>query len=48
MSAVMALTVQYPYRAGTGQNSGGLEVAPGVALLRELSYFRRRGPRTQS
>ncbi|MDN5807132.1 MAG: AarF/UbiB family protein [Brevibacterium sp.] len=33
MSAVMALTVQYLYRAGTGQNAGGLEVAPGVALL---------------
>ena len=33
MSAVMALTVQYLYRAGTGQNDGGLEVAPAVALM---------------
>lgn len=33
MSAVMALTVQYLYRAGTGQNAGGLDVAPGVALM---------------
>ncbi|QUL79425.1 AarF/UbiB family protein [Brevibacterium sp. SMBL_HHYL_HB1] len=33
MSAGMAVTVQYLYRAGTGDNHGGLEVAPGVAAL---------------
>lgn len=33
MSAVMAVTVQYLYRAGTGQNPNGLDVAPGVALM---------------
>jgi ubiquinone biosynthesis protein len=33
MSAVVAVTVQYLYRAGTGQNSTGLDVSPGVALL---------------
>ncbi|MFQ4149182.1 AarF/UbiB family protein [Arthrobacter sp. LAPM80] len=33
MSAAMGLTVQYLYRAGTNQNPGGLDVAPGVALL---------------
>ncbi|WP_181272845.1 ABC1 kinase family protein [Brevibacterium oceani] len=33
MSAVVAVTVQYLYRAGTGQNSTGLDVSPGVAVL---------------
>ncbi|WP_166973783.1 ABC1 kinase family protein [Brevibacterium atlanticum] len=33
MSALVAVTVQYLYRAGTGQNSTGLDVSPGVALL---------------
>ena len=33
MSGVMAVTVQYLFRAGTGQNVGGLDVAPGVALM---------------
>src|SRR5699024_644040 len=33
MSAGMAVTVQYLYRAGTGDNHGGLEVTPGVAAL---------------
>ena len=33
MSAGMAVTVQYLYRAGTGDDHGGLEVAPGVAAL---------------
>lgn len=33
MSAVMAVTVQYLYRAGTGQNVDGLDVSPGVAVL---------------
>jgi ubiquinone biosynthesis protein len=33
MSAVVAVTVQYLYRAGTGQNSTGLDVSPGVAAL---------------
>lgn len=33
MSAGMAVTIQYLYRAGTGDNHGGLEVAPGVAAL---------------
>ncbi|WP_420095520.1 ABC1 kinase family protein [Brevibacterium sediminis] len=33
MSAVVAVTVQYLYRAGTGQNVDGLDVSPGVAVL---------------
>ena len=33
MSAVVAVTVQYLYRAGTGQNTDGLDVSPGVAVL---------------
>ena len=33
MSAVVAVTVQYLYRAGTGQNTTGLDVSPGVAVL---------------
>ncbi|WP_426937096.1 ABC1 kinase family protein [Brevibacterium sp. LE-L] len=33
MSAVVAVTVQYLYRAGTGQNVSGLDVSPGVAML---------------
>lgn len=33
MSAALALTIQYLYRAGTGQNEGGLDVAPGIALM---------------
>ncbi|MGC2939329.1 MULTISPECIES: ABC1 kinase family protein [unclassified Brevibacterium] len=33
MSAVVAVTVQYLYRAGTGQNVNGLDVSPGVAVL---------------
>ncbi|WP_246475664.1 ABC1 kinase family protein [Brevibacterium renqingii] len=33
MSAGMAVAVQYLYRAGTGQNHGGLELTPGVAAL---------------
>ncbi|WP_169253220.1 AarF/UbiB family protein [Brevibacterium sp. 'Marine'] len=33
MSAVVAVTVQYLYRAGTGQNADGLDVSPGVAVL---------------
>ncbi|UVI35480.1 ABC1 kinase family protein [Brevibacterium spongiae] len=33
MSAVVAVTVQYLYRAGTGQNASGLDVSPGVAGL---------------
>ncbi len=33
MSAVVAVTVQYLYRAGTGQNTDGLDVSPGVAML---------------
>ncbi|GAA4513846.1 ABC1 kinase family protein [Brevibacterium yomogidense] len=33
MSGVMALTVQYLFRAATGQNPGGLEVAPPIAAM---------------
>ena len=33
MSAVVAVTVQYLHRAGTGQNTTGLDVSPGVAVL---------------
>lgn len=33
MSAVVAVTVQYLYRVGTGQNVDGLDVSPGVAVL---------------
>lgn len=33
MSAAMGVTVQYLYRAGTGQNTNGLNVAAPVALL---------------
>ncbi|WP_259357405.1 ABC1 kinase family protein [Brevibacterium sediminis] len=33
MSGVVAVTVQYLYRAGTGQNVDGLDVSPGVAVL---------------
>lgn len=33
MSAAMGLTVQYLFRAATGQNPGGLNVAPTVAVL---------------
>jgi ubiquinone biosynthesis protein len=33
MSALVAVTVQYLYRAGTGQNQTGLDVSPGVAVL---------------
>lgn len=33
MSAVVAVTVQYLYRAGTGHNVDGLDISPGVAVL---------------
>lgn len=33
MSVAMGLTVQYLYRAGTGQNINGLNVAPSAAVL---------------
>lgn len=33
MSVAMVLTVQYLFRAGTDQNTNGLNVAPSVAIL---------------